>query len=627
MRRSNSPFDDKYATGNSTGITVVDQPAGQPHNQLGGIIHASGESSGVVGKERVRFDRSAPTGPTRTSSATSTMNSTSNPLLRRAPASSDAIPHSTSTSTIRLVAPVEKRPSKHADLIDKWDGSGFGKSMLHHSGPYDAAAPSRNDAKERGAERAPMGVFDPKKGSKVTELDVRAWNLKAASAAEPGMGSALPSAQPSSGGLSQTQSRPQHGRFRSGSITRVMDSKASPGLEQEVVFPSLPNSGALPMTARPSRPGRKSSINSPGIYGSLQEEYSNNLPSSGGYFDNSGSPNRAVGSPGRRISMGPGADLEEEEKKMRQREREQKRRALQAAWGIDEPEPYEDFGGFAQNDVDSISLNDNAEPIAPVNEGPRSPGKSGGLSLGGLMRTTSRNANGNSRYTPSPAGEKSEYFAGTGRPPMDGDRVLGSGTSFDSNGNGKGVKRTRSLMQRFRAMRDNPNVPVNSDAAMPLPRAGSPASAGKAGRHSPWNEDTLGIMGDSSTPTNGQQPSEAVTNPPTLQLGREKDEGGVQRQRSFLGRRKPSRSNVAAVPASPVEPQEEILITHEPEPRKASPSYGGMGGRDKALPPPPAPVMPVFEDQFADMRLKPPTEGAGVQRKTSLMKKLKARIG
>lgn len=297
----------------------------------------------------------SPTGPTRTSSATSTMNSTSNPLLRRAPASADAIPHSTSTSTIRLVAPVEKRPSKHADLIDKWDGSGFGKSMLHHSGPYDAAAPSRNDAKERGAERAPMGVFDPKKGSKVTELDVRAWNLKAASTAEPGMGSALSSAQPSSGGLSQTQSRPQHGRFRSGSITRVMDSKASPGLEQEVVIPSLPNSGALPMTARPSRPGRKSSINSPGIYGSLQEEYSNNLPSSGGYFANSGSPNRAVGSPGRRISMGPGADLEEEEKRMRQREREQKRRALQAAWGIDERES-DSQSGLGNRRVITIEL-------------------------------------------------------------------------------------------------------------------------------------------------------------------------------------------------------------------------------------------------------------------------------
>jgi hypothetical protein len=116
------------------------------------------------------------------------------------------------------------------------------------------------------------------------------------------------------------------------------------------------------------------------------------------------------------------------------------------------------FGPFTKLMISSFSamscapVNDNAEPIAPTNEGPRSPGKSGGLSLGGHMRTTSRNANGNTRYTPSPAGEKSEYFAGTGRPPMDGDRVLGSGTGFDSNGNGKGVKRTRSLMQRFRAM-------------------------------------------------------------------------------------------------------------------------------------------------------------------------------
>jgi hypothetical protein len=56
MQRSHSPFDDKYAAG---ATTVVDQPVGQPHNQLGGIIHASGESNGVVGKERVRFDRLA----------------------------------------------------------------------------------------------------------------------------------------------------------------------------------------------------------------------------------------------------------------------------------------------------------------------------------------------------------------------------------------------------------------------------------------------------------------------------------------------------------------------------------------------------------------------------------------
>ena len=271
------------------------------------------------------------------------MTTASNPLLRRAPASSDAIPNNsntTSTSTIRLVAPVEKRPSRHADVIDKWDGSGLGKSMWHHSGPYDAAAPSRNDAKERGAERAPMGVFDPRKGSKVTELDVRALQ----SVTETTSNSTPTSAQSGAGaGAGVGQARPQQGRFRSGSITRVTlgDPKASPGLEQEVVIPSLTNSGAIPMTARPSRPGRKTSINSPGIYGSLQEEYSNNLPSSGGYFE-TGSP-RAVGSPGKRISMGPAGNEEEEERRIRQRERDQKRRALQAAWGIDERESAQEI--------------------------------------------------------------------------------------------------------------------------------------------------------------------------------------------------------------------------------------------------------------------------------------------
>lgn len=146
-------------------------------------------------------------------------------------------------------------------------------------------------------------------------------------------------------------------------------------------------------------------------------------------------------------------------------------------------------------------------------------------------------------------------------------------------------------------------------------------------------------MGDSAA-ANGQQQQqvgeparEAVTNPPTLQLGRsDREEGGVRRRGSFLGRRKPSRSNVAPPTPNIEEPQEEILIVSEPGGRSPRSGFGNNamgGGRDKALPPPPAPVMPDFsvQEQFADMTLKPPTEGAGVQRKTSLMKKLKAKIG
>lgn len=53
--------------------------------------------------------------------------------------------------------------------------------------------------------------------------------------------------------------------------------------------------------------------------------------------------------------MGPGADLEEEEKRMRQREREQKRRALQAAWGIDERES-DSQSGLGNRRVITIEL-------------------------------------------------------------------------------------------------------------------------------------------------------------------------------------------------------------------------------------------------------------------------------
>jgi hypothetical protein len=306
----------------------------------------------------------------------------------------------------------------------------------------------------------------------------------------------------------------------------------------------------------------------------------------------------------------------------------------------------------------------------------RSPSKSGGgMSLGGLRRATSRSQGGN-RSPLTPNGENGpEYF--TVRP-LEGDGQVspgagGNGLASANTGGAKGVKRTRSLMQRFRAMvccffvrkyradmrwltirchaskRDNPNVPVNDDVPV-ANRSGSPAGAGglAGGRHSPWNEDTLGIMKPAEQGAN-VTPSTHPAQPPTLQLG----QNGVKRHNSFLSRRKPSRNEV--LPSSPNEAHEEILFGDSPvEPAKVSPprhrgysngysssatgqhrsrglSGSGVGmGREKALPPPPPiqPVMPDFNDQFSDMTLKPPEQsGGGVQRKTSLMKKLKARIG
>jgi hypothetical protein len=188
--------------------------------------------------------------------------------------------------------------------------------MWHHSGPYDAAAPSRNDAKERGAERAPMAVFDPRKGSRVTELDGKALE------GEIGAGQ-----------------RPGHTRLRSGSISQMQQQQQQQQAQtpdQELTLPTLPLTAGIPMTARPSRSGRKPSVSSPGIYGSLQDEYSTSVPTSGGYFptDLTNPGSAEVEGKGKRGSVS--SDIEE--KRMREKERESKRRALQAAWGIDERE-------------------------------------------------------------------------------------------------------------------------------------------------------------------------------------------------------------------------------------------------------------------------------------------------
>ncbi|RXK38630.1 hypothetical protein M231_04136 [Tremella mesenterica] len=51
----------------------------------------------------------------------------------------------------------EKKASRHADVIDTWDPTGLGSAMWHHSGPYDAAAPSRN--LNLPPSKAPMQAF------------------------------------------------------------------------------------------------------------------------------------------------------------------------------------------------------------------------------------------------------------------------------------------------------------------------------------------------------------------------------------------------------------------------------------------------------------------------------------
>lgn len=191
---------------------------------------------------------------------------------------------------------------------------------------------------------------------------------------------------------------------------------------------------------------------------------------------------------------------------------------------------------------------------------------------------------------------------------------------------------------------------------------------------SPWKEDTLGIMNSSSeSMENGQH-----TNGST---GRSAGGDKPVRKNSLLGgRRRPSRLDSGATNYS--DAAEEVLIAEQPlqsgdshklggggagyqptsssqipaNPRKASGGIltnggpqpqpqrsrglsgsGRFGGRDKALPPPPPPA-PVFQDFEGEynglpgklnegMNLNEGGGGAGVQRKPSLMKKFKGKVG
>jgi hypothetical protein len=64
------------------------------------------------------------------------------------------------------------------------------------------------------------------------------------------------------------------------------------------------------------RQGRNAS--SPGLSGGLSAQYSTSMPNSGGYF-----------------AVTSGGDGGVDERRQKEKEREQKRRAMQAAWGVD----------------------------------------------------------------------------------------------------------------------------------------------------------------------------------------------------------------------------------------------------------------------------------------------------
>lgn len=231
------------------------------------------------------------------------------PSNRRAHSVSSAIPNDNALlepiRNLNIVPIQQKVGSRHADVIDEWDGSGFGRSMLHHSGPYDAAAPSRNDVKKVGQSRAPMKAFQDVSGG----VDPAAI----------GINRPAPAKRPSEAGFSENP-------FEDNLATSPM----SPSDMDKNYLPVL-GSSTYHASRRPphkthhkkhsSKHGQMTSPRGEGLSG----QYSTSLPVSGGYF-----PHAA------RQTGDDQNGWEADERRRREREREHKHKALQAAWGIDE---------------------------------------------------------------------------------------------------------------------------------------------------------------------------------------------------------------------------------------------------------------------------------------------------
>lgn len=82
------------------------------------------------------------------------------PTRQRRSHSTDSPPVVPDKSSKQSRPKPSKKASMHADAIDRLDISGVGFAMLHHDGPFDACAPSRNKHKHK----APMLAWSPSDG-------------------------------------------------------------------------------------------------------------------------------------------------------------------------------------------------------------------------------------------------------------------------------------------------------------------------------------------------------------------------------------------------------------------------------------------------------------------------------
>ncbi|KAL7411548.1 hypothetical protein BDY24DRAFT_396217 [Mrakia frigida] len=572
------------ALADSVTIKNVNAPASNPAS--------ASSSSSSIGDSRMTSTRksnqghthqsaslSVPLGPRRTNSAAES-NSNSSPPSHSRSSSSNAIP----TASNPFASPKEKKDaskkekdkksSRHADVIDKLDPSGFwGTGMFHHESAYDAAAPSRN--KSTGA---PMRAFDVTPGG-----------TGAAPAGGAASSSYPPSAPSSGAGAPKLSPLAQH---------------------------TLKEMGSVKFEDRTPTAGN----------GAPVEDL--------GYFSHSGGNAASGGTPDSPSGGGRARKNSKDLKKTRSRSKErvpageedyinarakEQKNALANAWGVADPEPFEDYGFLAATEAPrgETGLASASSSIWNGQEGYSSaPKTSGGV---GGIRNGLREVNLGEEYD-SKAGDEEEILDSpiVSRPPV-------------ASNNSGGVKRTKSLIQRIRHMRNNPNVPLSPDEA-PKTSPGLPPSPGH-NSHSISNSHSSNNFRSSSPSTHDDLLSSSSgyggvnysSSPPS-----NTDINGNPRRTSFLNRATKSpppplpvraysnNKDGAGGPSPPTSANSDDFVhipgsggsgssfaSGNPRTKSRSEAAPPSSARDKSLPRIPL-ASPAEEDPFSD----PATRGA-----------------
>jgi hypothetical protein len=153
--------------------------------------------------------------------------------------------------------------------------------------------------------------------------------------------------------------------------------------------------------------------------------------------------------------------------------------AIAEAWGIHEPEPFEEFfaGGGNQGDTPTSSIYG---------------GKEGHTSRSGAYgkRKDSRDLRDTHRDYPDDDARRAANRRSVLPPPQpifisDAQNDIDLPKSSPPASRPEGPKRTKSLMHRIRKMRDAPNVPVGDDTGVPpSPTSGESSTAAGSGQSS-----------------------------------------------------------------------------------------------------------------------------------------------